>query len=143
MISEKDKIRLEDAKTCTSCIEWHKHCMAECCKIIEINVPFNRLTIEKKNVIIHKHLTLEERQYYKLRGVRYMHGKVLFPAHKCKPYGLKTIYFSVCDKLKDNKCIGYPDNRPNICKEFTAETALTSGKAIITPNCMYKYQVKE
>ena len=77
MKSEEFKQRMEDAKTAKSCLDWHKHCKAECCKAVFINIPSEVLEEKGTYINIHNKIDFNERWYYRLRGVQYIHGEGL------------------------------------------------------------------
>jgi len=58
--------------------------------------------------------------------------------------GRKVMYIYPCKIMKGNLCEGHPDNKPEICKMLTLETAQLQGKPFeLTDNCLFKYKYKE
>lgn len=133
---------IEEAKNCTNCLDWHKHCNAECCSLVYIYVHPSALSKQGKNMVINRLLPKDLVWYYKLRGIVYAHGLVQIEKKYCIPDGDKIMYTKPCSLLEDNKCKGHPVNKPLFCQALTKESSKTPG-AIITPNCLFKYQLLE
>lgn len=143
MISEEDKVRIREAKTCNKCKEWHKYCDAECCKLLYICKDPSELSNPGKYIQIKKVLTVDQRLYYKLHGVKILHGYIRFDKSKCIPYGDKIIFVNRCKWLNNNnECIEHSDKRPSVCRQLSKETAKdTSAYGFdVTPNCLFKYK---
>ncbi len=142
-ISEEDVIRFRDAKTCESCLDWHKHCTAECCKMFTLGITKQQLdSIVGSYFIVklRKPLTPSMQFYYKLRGVEYVRGYLRYKKEHIICVGNKVIYVYHCDYLKDMKCIKHPDCKPLICKALTQETAhLPNQPFVVTENCRFRY----
>jgi len=128
----------EQASKCSSCLEWHKHCKAECCKIILM--PLDQCKVTKNSIMIRKNVTRDMHWYYKLHGVKIVHGLLVFPKSKCVISMDRVWYVRPCDLLKDNKCLGHPDKKPHFCRNFTEETAMKYTHHLVTPNCLYAYK---
>lgn len=144
MISENDKKLVQDAKQCSNCLEWHKHCKAECCSIIYLNISQDQYNKHNDYIDIKKPLLPNDIWYYKLRGIRYIHGIMRIPKLHCKYLGNQLVYLRKCNLLLDNyKCKGHPDKKPNLCKSLTLETSKTNNSRwVLTPNCLFKYKLK-
>ena len=142
MLSEDEKIMLNDAVHCSTCLEWHKHCKAECCGVIFISVNPLELQAKGKYVKIRKILLLDNLKYFKLRGIKYNHGILRIEKSLCKPYGDRVVYIRKCNLLDNNYlCEGHPNNKPEICKALTLETASDKNQDIeITPNCLFRFK---
>ena len=136
---------VEEAKKCTSCLEWHKYCNAECCKQITIKQSPFCLRIKDKYVSVVKNLSMNDRWYYSLHGVKIVHGRLLFEKKYCKPKGEYILYFKPCELLDENNmCKGHPDKKPDICKYLTEQTAKNVKKGVtLTKNCLFKYKLME
>ncbi len=139
---------IQEAKKCNSCLEWHKHCNAECCKSIFIHSNIMKLYSIGDMLIVDKILTPDDRWYFKLHGVTCLRQQLRFPKkhiyiqHKDKN---TLLYMRKCDYLlPDNTCKGHPDKKPKICQKLT--NAMVSGglKGIaLTYNCLYRYKNME
>ena len=147
MIDEKEKQRYIEASKCDNCLQWHKHCNAECCKIVRINVNpkeldkcFNYLSVKPGSK-----LGLSDIKYYKNRDVGYLRGNLRFKKERCEVIGGMVYYFHPCSRLKGNLCMDHKDGKkPELCKALTLETAKLPGQPFyITPNCLFKYKSKE
>ena len=139
MMAEEDKERIKCAMNCDSCLEWHKYCNAECCRMIFLNIPKVVLLTEEKYIKIPSKINFDERKYYKLHDVKYSRGFLWFLRERCGFIGNEVVYFFSCKNLKNNKCIAHGKLKPGICVEMTAEN-IHSKKFKVTPNCLYKYK---
>lgn len=146
MTSEEDKQRFIEAAKCNDCLCWHHHCKAECCKIIFLNIDPGELDKGVKFFIIRpdKPLSFGEIRYYKFRDVEYIRGLLRFKKERIVVVGRKVMYIHPCKLLDGNLCKGHPDNKPEICKSLTLETAQLPGQPFeVTDNCLFKYKSKE
>ena len=146
MISEEEKQRIEDAMSCDNCLCWHKYCKAECCKLIYLNIDKSRLKEKGKYLNIKKIISTDDKKYYTLHGVKYAHGLLRFPKEYITELQGTIVYYRWCDYLnKDLTCKGYPNNRPQMCKDYNEEDLTGKGKSKMTSNCLYRYKqmVKE
>lgn len=141
-MDQEIKSRLVEAKGCNGCPMWLKHCQAECCKIAYINLSPIYLKEKGKYLNVHKGLLKDDIWYWKLRGVRYVHGVLMFEKKYCKPLGNRILYVRKCDKLtEDNLCGGHPFDKPKICQKLNEETAIAGDNSFeVTPNCLFKYK---
>ena len=144
MISEEEKIRLEDAKSCNDCLSWHKHCKAECCKMILLN-GINPSVLEESGnfIMVRRILTANERWYYRLHGIGIIHGSLRIDKSLCLNINGELYYIRKCDLLDgENKCKGHPDNKPQICRMLTEHNLDECRKKglIVTDNCLFKYK---
>lgn len=144
MISEEDQDRILEAQKCETCPEWHKHCKAECCKIVYLKIDPQRLKGHAKylNMRVSGTLSLSERRYYRLRDVPYIRGVLRFQKDRILVAGGKIMYIYPCKLLDDNLlCKGHPDDKPEICRKLTKETAWLPGQPFkLTDNCLFKYK---
>ena len=144
MISEEEKLRIKEARTCKTCLEWHKHCNAECCKLIFLGKDLTILDTKKQTINIHKLVSASEKWYYNLHGVNYAHGILRFPKEHCHIIKDEVIYFRPCDYLtEDNLCLGHPENKPDLCKGLLLDPIVIPNKARVTNNCLIKYKLME
>jgi len=147
MTTEEDIIKIEEAKGCNSCPCWLKHCNAECCKIIFINVKPSKLKGSNYFLKIYKpKLSLNDQRYYLLRDVKYTRGYLIFPKHRIVTFKDQVAYVHRCKwLLPNNLCKGHPDNKPEICKSLNVETAMHAEKYgfRLTDNCLFKYKLME
>jgi hypothetical protein len=149
MKSEEDILRLEEAKHCQGCPGWLKHCKAECCKTVKINIDPRTVPKTGKFLVVnHPGMTPGDRWYFGMRGIKTDRGKLRFPLEDVMIFGNEVVYVRSCEKLTDEGlCSGHPDNKPSICKELTLETAEMHIKAdngiYVTPNCLFRYKKKE
>lgn len=145
MINEEDKQRVTEAANCKSCLDWHHHCNAECCKIIFLEIDPKELEKGGKFITIKpKPLGPGDRKYYQLRDVEFIRGILRFKKDRIVVVGRKVMYVHPCKLLKGNLCEGHPDNKPKLCKDLTLETAKLPGQPFeVTDNCLFKYKYKE
>jgi len=147
MISEEDKQRYTEAAKCHDCISWHQHCKAECCKIIFLNIDPKELEKGGKLFTIRPQspLSFSDRRYYQLRDVECIRGVLRFKKERIIVVGRKVMYVHPCSFLNDDlSCKGHPNNKPELCKVLTLETAKISGNGYeLTDNCLFKYKCKE
>jgi len=144
LISEEEKEMIVESRKCSTCKEWHKYCKAECCFLVFISVSPETLKDRLNYIQIRINLTPDERRYYKMRGVRCLHGFLRFDKDKCKPHGNRIIYMRKCDMLtEDNLCEYHPDRKPKLCKALTVDTDPRTCGFEITPNCLFGYKMLE
>jgi len=136
----------EAAKACTSCLDWHKHCNAECCKVIYFRIKLANppqvggwLAIKMK-----KPIPDDLKWYYHLHGglisgdvLRFRLVKFDYDAAK----GTLAIY-RTCSLLDGNLCKGHPTDKPLVCQELTTDYVNRRSDITLTPNCMFKYQME-
>ena len=145
MISEEDKQKYLEATKCSTCQSWHKHCDAECCKIIFLNIDPSELDNAGKLFSIKpERLEFSDQWYYRLHDVEYVRGFLRFKKDRIFVVGRKVMYIHNCKLLKENLCIGHPDKKPELCRALTLETAKLPGQPFgLTDNCLFKYKSKE
>lgn len=145
MISEEDKRLVQEAKGCDSCLQWHKHCNAECCLTVFLNVSPALLKEKGSFIDFRSPISFDERWYYKLRGVRYVHGVLRFPKSDCRVLRNEVIFIRKCELLTDDlKCLGHPDKKPQVCRMLNAETAKLKNRGYrVTPHCLFRYKLME
>jgi len=142
MISEKDKILIERARTCDNCLCWHDVCNAECCRIAILNIPPALLPTKGKWLKVRYPLFVDSRWYFRMRGVKHTHGFLKYPLEKCKVEDGRIIYHQDCSALKGNLCSGHPSYKPQPCKKLTMNYVRKGGKDIyLTPNCLFRYKL--
>lgn len=145
-MSEEDKQKIEDAKTCDNCLCWHKYCKAECCKMIFINISLGEFQRQMETaepyLIFNKPLLPNDRWYFKLHNVSYLHGIMKFKKERCTIIDGRVVYVYKCDLLdEDMKCKAHPDNKPNICKALTLESSKKSNKRFeVSKHCLFRYK---
>ncbi len=145
MISEEEIKRYAEAAKCHDCIHWHKHCKAECCKIIFLKIDPKELEKPGKLLTIKVKQPFRDYRYYSLHDVEYIRGFLRFKKDRIVVVGRKVIYVHDCKLLTDDfLCKGHPDNKPELCKLLTLETAKLPGQLYeLTDNCLFKYKCKE
>ena len=145
MISEEDKQKYLEATECLYCLEWHKYCDAECCKLVFLNIDPKELDKPGKLFTIKpEKLSLSDQWYYRLHDVEYLRGFLRFKKERIVIIGRKVIYIHDCSFLKDNLCKGHPDKKPELCRVLTLETAKIPGQHFeLTDNCLFKFKSKE
>lgn len=143
-MSEEDKVRIEDAKTCEGCLGWHKHCHAECCNIVFIkDVDPKVLDIGGKFLNLGASAS-DDRYYYKLRDVNCVHGYLRFRKDRIKMIGKQMIYFYPCKMLGEDLLCKIHEKKPKLCRALTLETASIPNQPFkATDNCLYKYKQVE
>ncbi len=146
MISAEDeKKRYCEATKCTTCIHWHKHCNAECCRSITLNIGVELLSGSGKYVSINPgKIGMSDIRYFAIHDVDYVRGLLRFRRDRIKVVDGRVVYFYTCQRLKDNLCMDHPYKKPDICKSLTLESSkMPNEKFVITPNCLFKYKNKE
>jgi hypothetical protein len=146
MISEEEKKLYAECVNCNTCLEWHHNCQAECCKIVFLNIdpseldkPGRLLTIKPKDPI-----PFSDRRYFQLRDIECIRGFLRFKKERIVVVGRKVMYIHNCALLDGLLCKGHPDNKPQLCKALTLETAKLTGQPFtLTDNCLFKYKCKE
>jgi hypothetical protein len=142
MISEEDNKRIEEARKCDNCLDWHKYCDAECCK--QVTLPIRPKILERKgaHIGIPNKLNMNDRWYYALHGAKMIHERLLFEKKYCKVVDGVVIYFKKCDLLDENNlCKGHPNNKPKVCQKLNEYMSKLKNKSVvITPNCLFKYK---
>lgn len=135
--------RIKEARSCHDCINWHKHCNAECCKSVLIGVNLKRL-YEAKEYLLIKVGTISpsDQYYYKLRGVRYTRGTLRFRKDKIKIIDGKVYYKETCSMLDGNMCKIHFTGKPKLCQELTIKTCHQTDRFVLTPNCLFKYKLQ-
>ncbi len=143
---EKLKVMREESSGCDSCLLWHKHCKAECCKTMRFHIKFP--TKPRIGQMVHLPIrggiTPDLKWLYELRGGTVKDNVVSFRLTRFyynHHHGLLMIY-RTCDNLTDDfKCKEWASgNRPELCK-----VDLSKGEGegyFLTHNCMYKFQVE-
>lgn len=146
MINEEDVKRYHEAKGCEDCLGWHKHCKAECCKLVLLNIDPSELdrTQSEYLIIKVKPMSPSDQRYYSLRDVRYTRGTLRFKKDRIHVFGRKVFYIHRCKLLdEDNLCEGHPDMKPQLCQALVLETAGEKDKGyFVTENCLFKYKEK-
>jgi len=146
MIDEEEKARYCEASKCSECTQWHKHCNAECCKIVVINVSLDKIDDAATYLSINpgKTLGLSDIKYYKNRDVDYVRGNLRFRKDRLMAVGRKVYYIHPCSRLNGNLCLDHPDKKPELCKALVLDTAKLPGQPFeITENCLFKYKSRE
>lgn len=144
MINEEDKQRYFEASNCHDCLGWHKHCKAECCKIIFIKIDPEKLEKPGKYFITKPKQPFTDWRYYSLRDVQYTRGILRFRKDRIFIVGRKVMYIYPCKLLKNNLCEGHPDKKPELCRMLTLEVAKLPNQPFeLTDNCLFKYKRKE
>ena len=133
----------ERAKHCSSCLDWHGVCDAECCK--KFTVSSKRLLVHKSNfekglVVFLPPSSFDVRRYLRLHGVVFVHGFARVKAEKVVFAGGVVVVFRRCSWLdNDNLCLGHPDDKPWVCKNFTVET-FGNKEFGECGKCLFKYK---
>ena len=140
MISEDDKTRIEDAMECNNCLCWHKYCNSECCRIIFLDIDPEILDTPGEYIKVKRALNYDEKLYYTLRDVKYVHGFLLFKKDRCIVKDGRVLYITKCSLLAGNLCSAHPHRKPNICKKLTEETASSKKGFDLTENCLFRYK---
>jgi len=144
MISEEDKERYVEASKCEDCLSWHKHCNAECCRIVFLKIDPEQLKKPGRFFTIRTERPLEDWRYYHLRDVECVRGLLRFRKDRIFVVGRKVMYIHDCKFLKNNLCEGHPDHKPELCRLLTLETSQLPGQPFeLTDNCLFKYKYKE
>ena len=146
MISEEEKQKYVEATKCSECTQWHKHCNAECCRYIHLNISLEELEKGVRFVTINpgNKFGIDDIKYYKNHDVEYIRGLLRFRKDRIQVIGKNILYFYDCKRLNGNMCLDHPDKKPGICKFITLETSKTNNSSfMVTPNCLFKYKCKE
>lgn len=139
---QKIKIMQKEAKGCNSCLLWHKHCKAECCKTMLFKVHLNKKPrIGDKIILRMPEITPDMKWYYELHGVQIKKDVLTMKLNRFTYKKGELMVHRTCDNLtNDLKCREWQSgNRPNMCKELNLETSQEE-RFHITPNCMFKHQ---
>lgn len=144
MIDEKEKQKYCEASKCENCTQWHKHCNAECCKIVVININIKEVDKAVRHLNIKIKLGIGDIKYYANRDVDYVRGMLRFKKDRLVIVGRKVYYMHPCSRLDGDMCLDHPDKKPELCKALTLETAKLPGQPFaLTPNCLFKYKSRE
>ena len=139
MMSVEEKKKLEDAFDAKDCLDWHKHCNAECCRMIFLGVTHEDIKGNSFFIKIPAHPNYDERRYYKYHDVNYVHGNLMYRRDRCFVVDGDVVYKFDCENLVDCKCILHPDGKPSVCKELTEEKT-KSRRFRVTKNCLFRYK---
>lgn len=138
-----------DAKTCDSCLKWHLYCKAECCKTVSFTPPSTTQVARGKLVAMYIDVPEDQKDdykwYYDLHNIKYSPetNLITFRMVGFKIKSGNIILKRRCSMLdSDNRCIGHPNNKPNICKRLNAKTYGTD-TSYPTPNCLFKYKKED
>ena len=144
LLFKMDKKLIEESKNCTKCTEWLHHCKAECCKLFRISkiccVSNLQCDFSIKYVMFNILLSADMQWYVRLRDCIYSRGFLKVPSKYCIAKGNWIFVYKNCNQLRNNLCLGHPNSKPKICRDLTLENVNTIENAIITPNCLFKYQ---
>lgn len=131
-----------EAQACTSCLDWHQRCGAECCQEFRVRYPRNARVY--RGMVVHlapTDLSPDLKWYLELHGVSVVNGVVSFQLNEFTRSGDFLTVRRRCDYLTpDLKCRGHPDAKPRVCSEFGL--AAVEAGAFATPNCVFKYQAE-
>lgn len=138
-----EKELIEEAKNCSSCLDWHKYCNAECCKTIFLNITKERFDAATKYFIMRiDAISPSDQHYFRLHDVRYTRQTLRFLKERISIIDGKYIYTHPCEKLNGNLCELHFSGKPHICQELTEETCMQTGRFCLTENCLFKYKCK-
>ena len=145
MIDEEEQQKYCEATKCKDCTEWHKHCNAECCRSIFLNIDLKLLEGGGRYVSINPgKMGMSDVKYYTNHDVDYLRGLLRFKKERIEVIGRKVIYFWDCKRLDGNLCLDHPDKKPELCKALTSDSAKVINKTFgVTPNCLFKYKSRE
>ena len=115
-----------------SCLDNHKKCNAECCKMIYMGKY--EVSEEGKYFYLNPKLNFDMIRYFKFHGVDFIRGKLRFRKDRIKD----GVYHFPCKMLENNRCKLHGTGlKPRICRELTLET---KDKFTITENCLFKFK---
>lgn len=143
MISEEDKNRTEEAKKCETCLDWHHHCHAECCKVnfLEIDPKIVEKQVNHVSIKTMFPPSMDMRRYWKLKDVEYVRGLLRFRKERIRVVGGRVLYIHPCKMLDGNLCKGHPDKKPLFCQSLTLETSKLPNQPFrVTENCLFRYK---
>jgi len=139
---EEDEERLKECQHCSSCLEWHKYCNAECCSVI--TVKNDGFDLSKPCLKVEGKIPPDLVWYYELHGCTYARGVLKIPTKNAEVVRDLVVVRNRCSFLMpDNRCAGHPTRKPRICREMTIDTVRRGefrGGSYVTPNCLFKYQ---
>ena len=144
-MNEEDVIRFKEAQKCEGCRGWHKHCKAECCKLVQLHIDPKILEGSGEYIIIKvRPMTPGNQRYYRLRDVRYTRETLRFKKDRIFVVGRNVFYMYPCSLLDENNlCTVHSTSKPQLCKDLTLETAGATNKDyFVTDNCLFKYKRK-
>lgn len=137
---------IKEARGCNNCLQWVKHCNAECCR--QFRVGLKQLQKHRLGYAVKTTLTEDAQHYYKIHGCYYTRGLLIMPKRsgfRVTQEGEFIVFHRNCDNLEGNSCKEYESgNRPMICKGFDETTGKNPyGASYATPNCLCNFKVKE
>jgi hypothetical protein len=87
-------------------------------------------------------MTPDRKWYFELHGVEVQDDVLLIPKEHCSFTPELILVHMRCNQLTvENLCSGHPENKPDICKNYTLENA-KEGKCYLTPNCLFVYKLR-
>lgn len=113
-------------------------CGAECCRQVRFLIPPGPIIGEVgRAVSFPVQVTPDNVWYFKLHGIRLLHGRVWFHlrdySHNERT-GELTL-FRRCELLNDEaRCDGHPDKKPLQCRELGWDSLPRD----LTPNCVFR-----
>lgn len=134
-----------EAQDCNSCLDWHIHCKASCCRMFAVNWDKPKPRPGAKIAFFLEKCSEDMKFYYRLHGCTismianqitqvsliFFHGDLVDNSLRI---------FINCEYLNKNlTCLGHPDKKPEVCKNLNFGS-VDSGKYVITKNCRFKFK---
>lgn len=142
---ELEAQRYEEAKGCTSCLEWNRHCNSECCR--SFSFSDRDYDLRKPFIMVRDIISVDLIWYYKLHGCTYNRGYLKVPTEFCVRKNGKIHVVRNCDYLtEDGKCKGHELGRkPKVCRALTLENVRKGNLANIevTRSCLFRYKANQ
>lgn len=128
---------------CNSCIEWHKHCNADCCRCFSIIDGCPRKVI-RGTMFVYLRLDKDMLWYYQLHGCVVHPDGLAIPLHKFKVKHVdgKVQFWRNCDLLDGVLCKGHPDKKPLVCQNFNIDNCLDENVSPAS-NCLWVLKRKK
>lgn len=144
--AEDEAVMRTEARGCSSCLDWHKHCGAECCQ--QFTLADGKYNLSQRFITVPLRLNVDLIWYYELHGCSYSRGFLKVPTKNIVRKNGQLVVLERCAYLTDElKCKGHELGRkPKVCRNLTLENIqqqnISSGTvtSVVTPRCMFNWQ---
>jgi len=135
-----DEKLAREAADCDDCLQWLKHCHAECCNHFGFYLPPGFEEPATGDIRLYLKLSPDAKRYYELHGVRVMGDVLVLPPERCVFLSDRIWVTMPCSALtEDFRCGLHNSGKPKLCADLTLETARDPGYRL-TPKCLYRYK---
>lgn len=150
ILTEPDEQELailrEDAKTADGCLDWHKHCAAECCKQFSLKDD-PKYDLSEKYIRMFGNALPDLIWYYELHGCKYRTPHLYIPTRNARRHNGRIFFLERCKFLTDDmKCKGHPNRKPKVCRDFNPENIREHKEragSTMTPRCLFRFKLEE